>query len=133
MEYTAKPRKWRPKHAYPKVQAQTTLQGLAHTRPGDESPDGMIARVKERARWITLVSSAVIALALGACSNVPTAHPTSITGKSSLGVLVPKSATVDLGNVPFDVQADGRFDLVNSGSQPVKLVSVPQVKMLEGC
>ena len=93
----------------------------------------MIARVKQRARWITLVSSALIALTLGACSTVPTAAPTSITRGSSSGVLVPKAVTVDLGKVPFDVQADGRFDLVNSGSQPVKLLSVPQVKMLEGC
>ena len=93
----------------------------------------MIARLKQRARWIALVGSMVLALALGACLQAPTATPTRITGASSSGVLVPNLATVDLGNVPFDVPAVGRFDLVNSGSQPVKLLGVPQVKMLEGC
>jgi hypothetical protein len=40
---------------------------------------------------------------------------------------------VNLGRVPFDVQAIGRFDLVNTSSRAVKLTAPPQVKMLEGC
>jgi hypothetical protein len=81
-----------------------------------------------------IASALLLALVLSACSNgasVPATPATS--GGASAGVLVAKSATVDLGRVPFDLQAEGRFDLVNSGPQPVKLVGAPQVKMLEGC
>jgi hypothetical protein len=85
-------------------------------------------------RVVAVSSAILLALVLSACSNAATlpATPAS-SGGTSAGVLVANSATVDLGKVPFDVQAEGRFDLVNSGSQPVKLVGAPQVKMLEGC
>ena len=85
-------------------------------------------------REIALGSAMLLALVLSACSSPASlpAAPATSSGRSA-GVLVAKSATVDLGNVPFDVQTEGRFDLVNSGSQPVKLVGAPQVKMLEGC
>jgi hypothetical protein len=74
----------------------------------------------------------LLAMVLSACSTA--AAPSSVTTpEASSGVLVARSSTIDLGRVPFDVQAEGRFDLVNSGSQPVRLVSAPQVKMLEGC
>jgi hypothetical protein len=87
-----------------------------------------------RSRVIAMGSAMLLALVLSACSNAASvpATPASSNGASA-GVLVAKSATVDLGKVPFDVQAEGRFDLVNSGSQPVRLVGAPQVKMLEGC
>jgi hypothetical protein len=87
-----------------------------------------------RFRVSAIASALLLALVLSACStgaSVPATPATS--GGASAGVLVAKSATVDLGRVPFDLQAEGRFDLVNSGPQPVKLVGAPQVKMLEGC
>ena len=94
----------------------------------------------------TLVSSATVrrlaiafvlleALLLSACSNAPAVgQPTTGTFKAAAsGSLVAKSSTVDLGRVPFDVQAEGRFELVNTGAQPVRLLDPPQVTMLEGC
>lgn len=87
-----------------------------------------------RFRVIATGLATLLVLVLSACSNAASVPATPATsGRASAGVLVAKSATVDLGKVPFDVQTDGRFDLVNSGSQPVKLVGAPQVKMLEGC
>ncbi len=87
-----------------------------------------------RLRLIAVGSAMLLAAVLTACSNAATVPATPpVSGGASAGVLVAEAATVDLGKVPFDVQAEGRFDLVNSGSQPVKLVGAPQVKMLEGC
>jgi hypothetical protein len=88
----------------------------------------------------SIVAGALSVLVLNGCSGVaatptPTSVGTSATKESasSAGVLVPKATTVDLGNVPFDVPAQGQFELVNTGSQPVKLLGAPEVKMLEGC
>ena len=79
-------------------------------------------------------SAFLLALMISACSPAtPAPAPRVTTDATSSGVLVANSSTVDLGHVPFDVQAEGRFELVNSGSQPVKLLAAPQVKMLEGC
>jgi hypothetical protein len=87
-------------------------------------------------RIMRLVFVAVVLcdLVLGACSGIASVTPPTATSAPTLsGTLAATSAIVDLGNVPFDVQAEGRFDLVNSGTQPVRLVGAPQVKMLEGC
>ena len=71
-------------------------------------------------------------LVLAACSNpAPTAPP--VVGVRAPGGLVASISSVDLGRVPFDVPAEGRFELVNTGARPVKLIGAPQVTMLEGC
>ena len=87
------------------------------------------------AKRLVVFITAFLALALSACSGAATVAPRSSNSSaaSSSGALVPRSATVNLGNVPFNVQAEGQFDLLNSGTQPVKLLGAPQVKMLEGC
>jgi hypothetical protein len=85
-------------------------------------------------RAVAIGFAVLLAVLVSACSNTANAPAApSQSGATSAGVLVAKSSTVDLGKVPFDTQAEGRFDLVNSGSQPVKLVNAPQVQMLEGC
>jgi hypothetical protein len=73
-------------------------------------------------------------LLLVACSSpAPTAPaPSTIVGQAG-GGLIPKATAVDLGRVPFDVQVDGRFELVNTSPRMLKLTAAPQVKMLEGC
>jgi hypothetical protein len=71
-------------------------------------------------------------LVLAACSSpAPTAPP--VVGAGAPGGLVASISSVDLGRVPFDVPAEGRFELVNTGTRPVKLAGAPQVKILEGC
>ncbi len=71
-------------------------------------------------------------LVLAACSSpAPTAPP--VVGVGAPGGLVARISSVDLGRVPFDVPAEGRFELVNTGARAVKLTGAPQVKMLEGC
>lgn len=49
------------------------------------------------------------------------------------GRLEARPALVDLGRVPFDRVAEARFELVNSGGQPVRLLEKPAVRVLEGC
>jgi hypothetical protein len=91
-------------------------------------------RLRHRINRLAFVAVVLSGLVLTACSSAtPATQPTTTSAATSSGVLAAKSSTVDLGNVPFDVQAEGRFDLVNSGRQPVKLLGAPQVKMLEGC
>jgi hypothetical protein len=77
------------------------------------------------AAFIGLMSAA-------ACSGpAPTAQPASGSGTS--GGLVARAFSIDLGRVPFDVQAEARFELTNTSTRPVQLNGAPQVKMLEGC
>jgi hypothetical protein len=83
----------------------------------------------------SIAAGALAVLVLSACSStapVSTPTPASVTATSA-GVLVPKASTVDLGNVPFDAPAQGQFELMNTGTQPVKLLRAPEVTMLEGC
>ena len=82
---------------------------------------------------LVICAAAVVALFVTACSSPAPTAPQSQGDTAGAGGLVAKAATVDLGRVPFDVQAVGRFDLVNTGTRAVKLTAPPQVKMLEGC
>jgi hypothetical protein len=91
----------------------------------------MTSRLTRR-RLIATASAFGLALA-AACSTPAGAPPASGLDGDTTGGLVARTATVDLGRVPFDVQAEGRFELVNTGSRLVKLTAAPQVKMLEGC
>lgn len=68
-----------------------------------------------------------------ACSSPAGTPPSPRPNGDTAGGLVARTAMVDLGRVPFNVQAEGRFELVNAGSRPIKLTAAPQVKMLEGC
>jgi hypothetical protein len=68
-----------------------------------------------------------------ACSSPAAAPAGSGESGSASGGLVARTATINLGRVPFDVQSDGRFELLNTSSRTVKLTAAPQVKMLEGC
>jgi hypothetical protein len=91
-------------------------------------------RMPSRIKRLVFVAVVFSSLFLSAClSAAPVTPPTATTAPTSSGALTANSTTVDLGNVPFDVQAEGRFELVNSGTQPVRLLGAPQVKMLEGC
>jgi hypothetical protein len=49
------------------------------------------------------------------------------------GQLVAVAPVIDLGQVPFDVMREVRYELQNTGTQPVRLVGQPQVVTLEGC
>jgi hypothetical protein len=49
------------------------------------------------------------------------------------GVLIPQAPVINLGNVPLNVQSEAEFDLVNSGGQPVNILGLPHVTILEGC
>jgi hypothetical protein len=91
--------------------------------------------MQRQIKRVSILAGALSVLVLSACSSVaPAPTPRTVsTSATSAGVLVPQSTSVDLGNVPFDVPAQGQFELVNTGTQPVKLLGTPQVKMLEGC
>lgn len=76
-----------------------------------------------------LVASAVIAvLALSG-----SAAQRATIDSSAPGRLVVSEPTIDLGRVQFDVLAEARFDLANTGADPVRLVGAPRVRLLEGC
>lgn len=49
------------------------------------------------------------------------------------GPLVANPPVVDLGRVPFNQPVSARFELVNTGGQPVRLLGQPVVRTLEGC
>ncbi|MBI3969506.1 MAG: hypothetical protein HY329_28005 [Chloroflexi bacterium] len=55
------------------------------------------------------------------------------TGPAGGGQLVATASTVDLGRVPFDREVEARYELVNTGDQPIRLVGKPEVKTLAGC
>jgi hypothetical protein len=91
-------------------------------------------QLRRSIKRVAFVAVFLSGLVLSACSSAtPVTPPTATSAPTSSGTLAAMSTIVDLGYVPFDVRAEGRFDLVNSGTQPVRLVGAPQVKMLEGC
>lgn len=49
------------------------------------------------------------------------------------GRLEARPAMIDLGRVPFDRLVEARYELVNTGGQPVRLLGAPAVKTLDGC
>jgi hypothetical protein len=91
--------------------------------------------VSANARRIVTALVLMQILVLSGCSGAAQGgqQNTRTFTSTSSGGLVARSGVVDLGRVPFDVQAEGRFELVNTGAQPVKVLGPPQVKMLEGC
>jgi hypothetical protein len=83
-------------------------------------------------KHIAAIAAFVGLLTAAACSGPAlTAQPATSSGAS--GGLVARAASIDLGRVPFDVRAEARFELTNTGTRPVQLSGPPQVKMLEGC
>jgi hypothetical protein len=91
--------------------------------------------IRSRIKPQVAIVAALGAVMLAACSSPspPAAPPPSTISDALTGGLVARTATVDLGRVPFNVMAEGRFELVNTSARPVKLLAPPQVKMLEGC
>jgi hypothetical protein len=87
------------------------------------------------AKGLVVFITAFLVLTLSACSGTAPVAPRSSNSSaaSSAGALAPTSATVNPGKVPFNVQAEGQFDLLNSSTQPVKVLGAPRVTMLEGC
>ncbi|MBI3978479.1 MAG: hypothetical protein HY331_09870 [Chloroflexi bacterium] len=67
-----------------------------------------------------------------------TGQQTVATGQPAVdantpGRLVASTEVVDLGRVPFDREVQARYELVNAGGRPIKLIAAPEVKTLEGC
>jgi hypothetical protein len=89
--------------------------------------------VRPRINRLTACVAALSALTLAACSSPAPASPPPTTNGVQAGGLVARTATLDLGHVPFNMTTEGRFELVNTSARPVKLTAPPQVKMLEGC
>ncbi len=74
-----------------------------------------------------ILAVAVLLLSAG-CSSTPTApDPGAGTGRVEA-----QPSALDLGRVPFDVMAEGRFELVNSGGSTIHL-GKPTVKTVSGC
>ncbi|MBI2939929.1 MAG: hypothetical protein HYY04_05770 [Chloroflexi bacterium] len=91
-----------------------------------------------RRRWgIRKVFLVVGALALAALAVVllrpGTPAPETAAETSGAVGLVALNPTVDLGRVPFDRQAVGRFELVNRSDRPVRIVEAPTVRTVDGC
>lgn len=61
------------------------------------------------------------------------APDTAAVDPTAPGRLVADRTTVDLGRVAFDYLAEAHFELTNTGSDTVRLVGAPRVRMLEGC
>jgi hypothetical protein len=77
---------------------------------------------------ILLTAGGVVGVLYFGRANRPVA-----TEPGAPGRLVAAQPTIDLGRVPFDVLADARFELTNTGGDTVRLVGAPRVRMLEGC
>ncbi len=82
-------------------------------------------------RLVASVGALGVLTVVGCSSPAPASPPP--TQGAQTGGLVARAASVDLGRVPFNVQAEGRFELVNTSARPVKLAVPPKVTMLEGC
>jgi hypothetical protein len=65
--------------------------------------------------------------------GAPAATAVGVQAPIQGGGLVAKNATIDLGQVPFNQQADAIFELTNTSGQPIHLTGAPTVQMLEGC
>ena len=74
--------------------------------------------------------AALLTLVVG-CSGPST--PPDSPNAGVPGRLVAQAATISLGSVPFDVRAEARFDLVNTGGDTVRLEGAPRVRTLQGC
>jgi hypothetical protein len=83
---------------------------------------------------MALATAALLIALLSACSGAaaePTIYQTPTP--SPPGVLIPQAPIINLGNVRVNVQSEAEFDLVNSGVQPVTILGLPHVQILEGC
>jgi hypothetical protein len=83
---------------------------------------------------MALATAPLLIALLCACSSAapePTIYKTPTP--SPPGVLIPQAPIINLGNVPVNVQSEAEFDLVNSGGQPVTILGLPHVQILEGC
>jgi hypothetical protein len=83
---------------------------------------------------LTIRTGAILVALLFGCACA-TPVPTIVRTPTPLppGVLVPEAPAINLGNVPVNVQQEAEFDLVNSGGQPVTILGLPHVTILEGC
>jgi hypothetical protein len=84
------------------------------------------------AAWAVLGVACIAAL-ISACSASTSAPLVKTPTPASPGVLIPQGPVVNLGTVPINTQSEAEFDLVNTGGQPVNIVGLPRVKVLEGC
>jgi hypothetical protein len=102
----------------------------------DDSPtDGLVVELMIRTRSFSysLALVSILGILVASACSAPAPASTPPASGTASGGLVAQQASVDLGQVPFGVQAEGRFDLTNTSDQPVKLLAQPEVKMLEGC
>jgi hypothetical protein len=78
---------------------------------------------------LAIVTAALLSACSGASPVQIIRTPTAVPP----GVLIPESPVINLGNVGLNVQNEAEFDLVNSGGQPVTILGLPRVTILEGC
>jgi hypothetical protein len=84
---------------------------------------------------IGYLAAGVLALAMLAGLVVMTrpSAPRPAGDARTPGRLEARPVMIDLGRVPFDRLVEARYELVNTGGQPVRLLGAPAVKTLEGC
>lgn len=85
-------------------------------------------------KYILASIAGMFALMVSACSGPAPAGPVVPPAEGRPGAgLVPRQTSIDLGRVPFDIIAEGQFELTNTDIRPVRLLGSPDVRMLEGC
>ena len=87
--------------------------------------------------WLPIVAGTAVLLVIvglaiwwSFASSSPETTPQTGNGAPKLAV---DRTTIDDGYVQFETPIQATFKLNNTGSQPLKILSEPQVELVEGC
>lgn len=83
--------------------------------------------------WYLGAGALAFAILVGLALLLRPSTPQPVADAGEPGRLEARPAMIDLGRVPFDRPVEARYELVNTGGQPVRLLGAPAVKTLEGC
>jgi hypothetical protein len=89
--------------------------------------------VAARLTGLAVLGAVCFAALISACSVSSSTPVAKTPTPAAPGVLIPQAPLINLGNVRINTQTEAEFDLVNAGGQPVTIVGLPRVKVLEGC
>ena len=85
--------------------------------------------------WLALVAGALLLIAGGGLVIFNSTGSSTTTSADGAGVpkLAVDTTNIDEGYLKYNTPIQTAFRLQNVGEQPLKILSQPQVKLVEGC